>query len=147
MKNLVLALLLTLALAACGTHPQPTPEHEVDPSTPTQPTPGKSPLPEPAQSPLSPLPTPPENLVAAAAVAYLSAELDLSPEEITVLSYESVQWRDTSLGCPQPGMMYAQVITAGYRFRLEAAGEQYNVHTDQTGQSIIICPSNLQKTE
>ena len=130
-RHIVLASLLTLVLAACGTPPQ-TPEPEESPLSPS--------------IPLSPLSTPPANPVAAAAVAYLAAELDLSPREVTVLSSESVQWSDTSLGCPQPGMMYAQVVTPGYRFRLEAAGEQYDVHTDKTADSIIICRPTSEKT-
>ena len=46
-------------------------------------------------------------------------------------------WRTSSLGCifitgscPQPGFMYAQVITPGYRVVLEYAGKQYIYHTD-----------------
>ena len=31
--------------------------------------------------------------------------------EITVAALEAVKWPDTSLGCPQPDTMYAQVIT------------------------------------
>jgi hypothetical protein len=137
MRYLALLSLLTLVLVACGPIPQPS--TEANTSTPVQPTPGESPLSEPEVSPLSPLPTPPADPVAAAAVAHLAAELDTSAEEVTVLSSEAVEWRDTSLGCPQPGMMYAQVITPGYRFLLQAKGREYDVHTDQTGQSVVTC--------
>jgi hypothetical protein len=89
-------------------------------------------------SPISPLPTP-STPALIAAVAHLAAELDISPEEVNALSSEPVEWPDASLGCPQPGMMYAQVVTPGYLFLLEAAGEQYEVHTDLTGQSVVVC--------
>jgi hypothetical protein len=79
--------------------------------------------------------------VASEAAAYLAAELNISPDEVTILSFEPVYWPDASLGCPQPGMMYAQVISPGYRIVLEAGGERYDLHTDQTGQQIIICGS------
>jgi hypothetical protein len=72
-------------------------------------------------------------------VTYLAAELDVTSEEVAMLSSEPVEWPDTSLGCPQPGEMYAQVITPGYRFLLQAKGQEYEVHTDQTGQSVVIC--------
>ena len=63
--------------------------------------------------------------------------LEVSSEEIEVLEVEDVEWPDTSLGCPEPGMAYAQVITPGYRITLEAAGETYEVHTG--GQQMVVC--------
>jgi len=136
MRHLALLSLLALLLAACGPRPQPT--SEAGPGTPAQPGPGESPLPEPGISPVSPLPSPPAE-PAAAAVTHLAAELNVSPEEVRVLSSEPVEWSDASLGCPQPGMMYAQVITPGYRFLLEAGEKRYEVHTDRTGRSVVIC--------
>jgi hypothetical protein len=152
------ALLLTLALVGCALTAEPVPEPI--PTTPSEPTPepiadtppparpaptetpapqtGTSPLPEPGLSPISPLPGPPMP-AASAAVAYLADELGITPQEVTVLASEPVEWADASLGCPQPGMMYAQVITPGYSFLLDAAGKQYKVHTDLTGQSVIVC--------
>jgi len=127
-QHLTLLFLLTLLLAACGLRPQPTRETG----------PGESPLPEPGMSPISPSPEPATE-PASAAVAHLAAELGISLEEVTVLSFEAVQWSDASLGCPQPGMMYAQVVTPGYRFFLEAEGERYEVHTDRTGRSVVVC--------
>lgn len=69
-----------------------------------------------------------------AAVRALSEQRSVPPEEITVAAWEPVDWPDTSLGCPQPGMMYAQVIVPGYLVFLEARGETFRVHTDQAGQ-------------
>ena len=142
-RYLGLLSLLVLALAACGPQPQPTPE--AVPAAPVRPSPESalpepdaSPLPQPGMSPISPLPVPPTPALTAA-VAHLAAELDISPEEVNALSSEPVEWPDASLGCPQPGMMYAQVVTPGYLFLLEAAGEQYEVHTDLAGQSVVVC--------
>jgi hypothetical protein len=73
-----------------------------------------------------------------AAVRALSEQLDVPPEEITVAAWEPVDWPDTSIGCPQPGMMYAQVIVPGYVVFLEARGETFRVHTDQAGQRVCI---------
>ncbi len=50
-------------------------------------------------------------------------------DEITVVSTEEVEWSDTSLGCPEPDGMYAQMITPGYLIVLETGGESYNYHT------------------
>ena len=45
---------------------------------------------------------------------------------------------DSGLGCPQPGMMYAQFITPGYRMVLEVGGELHEYHTDQAA-SVVWC--------
>jgi hypothetical protein len=67
----------------------------------------------------------------------LARKLGLASEAIRVVSVEAVEWRDTSLGCPQPGMMYAQVITPGYRVVLQAGGQRYDYHTD-TGRFVVL---------
>ncbi len=71
----------------------------------------------------------------------LAEKLGIPAGEIQVVSSEAVDWPDTSLGCPQPGMMYAQVITPGYRIVLEAKGKQYTAHTDRVGGRVIFCPA------
>jgi len=75
----------------------------------------------------------------AAAIADLSKQSSVPPEDITLVSMEAVEWSDSSLGCPQEGFMYAQVITPGYLIMLEANGEQFAYHTDQEGNSIVQC--------
>jgi hypothetical protein len=68
----------------------------------------------------------------------LAQQLNLAPDDIQLISVEEVDWSDTSLGCPQPGMMYAQVITPGFRVILEAGGQRYEYHTD-TGRFVVLC--------
>lgn len=62
----------------------------------------------------------------------------IDEEQITVISVEVVNWPDTSLGCPQPGMMYAQVITPGYRILLSYGGQTYQYHSDR-GDHVVYC--------
>jgi hypothetical protein len=62
------------------------------------------------------------------AKADLSTRIGTVAGDITLVSAEAVQWRDTSLGCPQPGMNYLMVITPGYLVKLEAGGEIYEYH-------------------
>jgi hypothetical protein len=68
----------------------------------------------------------------------LAQRLGVAVDQIQLVSVEAVDWSDTSLGCPQPGMMYAQVITPGYRVVLEAGGKQYDYHTDE-GRFVVLC--------
>jgi len=59
-------------------------------------------------------------------------------KEVRLVSVEAVQWSDASLGCPKPGMVYAQVITPGFLVVLEAMGDEYEYHTDQ-GRFVVLC--------
>ncbi|HEU65152.1 MAG TPA: hypothetical protein ENN57_00615 [Chloroflexi bacterium] len=59
-------------------------------------------------------------------------------EHVTVVAVKAVNWPDTSLGCPEPGMVYAQVITPGYRILLSYGGQTYEYHSDQ-GDRVVYC--------
>ena len=74
----------------------------------------------------------------AAAVEDLSEQTGVPPGQITLVSMEAVEWGDSSLGCPQPGFMYAQVITPGFKIVLEADGQEYTYHSDQ-GSNAVLC--------
>ena len=58
--------------------------------------------------------------------------------QVIVESVEDVEWRDSSLGCPQPGMMYAQVITPGFRIVLQLNGARYTYHGDLS-RRVTLC--------
>jgi hypothetical protein len=67
----------------------------------------------------------------------LMGRLNVTEEAIVVKSVEAVEWPNTSLGCPQPGMMYLQVITPGFRIVLTANGQDYDYHT--TMEQALLC--------
>lgn len=58
----------------------------------------------------------------------LAQRLSIKGDSIEVIKAESVQWPDASLGCPKPGMMYAQMVTPGYQIILSVGGEEYDYH-------------------
>ncbi len=68
----------------------------------------------------------------------LADKLATSADYISVVDVEGRRWNDSSLGCPQPGHQYLQVITDGYRLTLEHEGRQYTYHTDR--RRIFACP-------
>jgi len=70
--------------------------------------------------------------------AALAHELALAEADITVVEMEETEWRDSSLGCPEPGMNYLQVITPGYKITLEAQGKRYEYHSD-TNRRVVRC--------
>jgi len=65
--------------------------------------------------------------------ADLASRLGVTESEISLVSVEAVTWNDTSLGCPEKGMMYIQVLTPGFHFILEVDGTQYDYRTDDLG--------------
>jgi hypothetical protein len=74
------------------------------------------------------------------AAMVLAAELGLTLQAVSVQSVEPVDWPDAGLGCPLPGMAYAQVITPGYLIKLAAADAEYAVHMDVAGTAIVCLP-------
>ncbi len=53
----------------------------------------------------------------------------ISTVSVKILDVEKVDWGDASLGNPEPGMMYAQIITPGFKMSLAAGGSTYMYHT------------------
>lgn len=58
----------------------------------------------------------------------LSGRLDVGAEDIVVVAAILTEWPDSSLGCPQPGMQYAQVLTDGSLITLAIDGDTYDYH-------------------
>jgi hypothetical protein len=50
----------------------------------------------------------------------------------------SIVWPDSSLGCPQDSMVYAQVLTPGYLIVLETGGKVYEYHANRDTY-VIFC--------
>jgi hypothetical protein len=73
----------------------------------------------------------------AAARADLGERLEVPASEIELLEARHVTWSDSSLGCPQPGMAYMQVLTPGVLIRLGAAGQEYRYHGGARGRPAL----------
>ena len=59
-------------------------------------------------------------------------------EQLVIVRAESVVWNDGSLGCPEPGMMYTQMLVNGYWVVIEAAGQKYDFRVG-SGGSFRLC--------
>lgn len=108
-----------LILAACGSGP----------------TEGQSPLATPPEEQVATPPNVPEGVKLS--IADLAKRLGIDASQIEAVRIEPVDWPDTSLGCPQPGQAYAQVITPGYLVILTAGGQEYEYHTNLS--QIVTC--------
>jgi hypothetical protein len=68
----------------------------------------------------------------------LAERLSIEINDIEVTQAEAVTWPNASLGCPQPGMAYAEVLTPGYLILLQANNQTFEYHTSQ-GTEVIYC--------
>jgi hypothetical protein len=95
------------------------------------------------ENPLEPLPAQPggeidaETRLADLAKGDLAQHLGLSADQIQIITVTAVDWPDASLGCPQPGKMYAQMITPGYQIILAAQGQEYEYHANLA--DVVLC--------
>lgn len=59
--------------------------------------------------------------------------------EVEVVSIESQDFNDASLGCPEAGKLYAQVITPGFRVVVSADGDEYDYRVGQDSLEFTRC--------
>ncbi len=69
---------------------------------------------------------------------YPDREFDL--DSIYLERFSHVIWEDTSLGYPDEGKFYEQVLTPGYEIHFTVGNQLFIMRTDATGQ-LIVCPS------
>lgn len=105
------------AATAAPTEPEPTMTDDQPPPR-QQPPPSTGAVPEPYL----------ERVIADA-----SERSGLPRDRLEVTRAQAVQWRDGSLGCPEPGMMYTQAIVDGYWVELAATGQRFDYRLDGRG--------------
>lgn len=72
-----------------------------------------------------------------AAIADLAERLEVDPEQIEAVSGRKVLWRDGSIGCPKPDMMYIQAVQEGALIELRADEELYRYHSNLRGPPFL----------
>jgi hypothetical protein len=85
----------------------------------------------------------PTNLFAQLARQEAAKQLGMAVEQLTIDKIETVSWRDSSLGCAEPGKAYAQVITPGVRVAMSGGGQKIEVHGDTSGR-MVVCKNPTQ---
>ena len=71
----------------------------------------------------------------------LAAQINVDISQIESVKVEAVTWPDSSLGCPQPGMMYSQILVDGYRVTLKANAAEFDYHTQGTEEFVLCKPT------
>lgn len=132
---LVAAIVLIVAVA-CGDNG----EDETDPEEATAAPTSASGTPAlPLDTPTPPARETVPGEIEAAARKLLADELEVDEGGLKLDSSEIVQWSDASLGCPQEGMGYAQVVTPGHKLVYDLAGTSHAVHTNSDGSHMVVC--------
>lgn len=133
-------LLITLLCIACGggeTASRPPLQAPTSVSRPSV-----TPATQPGTTPTRPAATAPATGGAPAsgldraianAQTDLARRLGVTAQSIQVSAAEAKEWPNSALGCPEPGMMYMQVITPGYQVVLTVGGKNYPYHGDRSG--------------
>jgi hypothetical protein len=130
MLRRILFGLIWMLMVGCGTSAAPT----ASPAAAPSPTPVRAPAPTPGVD-VSGDPQL-QNLIAEAR-ADLVARTGVPAESMRVVRADAREWPDASIGCPQRGVLYIQVITPGYLLVLDVGGKQYEYHTDM--QRVVLC--------
>ena len=65
----------------------------------------------------------------------LAQRLSAPETEITVVDARGVVWSNSSLGCPQPGMVYADVLTPGFIILLNINDQEYEYHAGKSSDA------------
>lgn len=91
----------------------------------------------------------PRTLATVAAQADAARQNRLATADVMIMTTNPVNWPDASLGCPQPGRVYGQVITPGFLVILSVSGQELEYHTGE-GESaaeipVVDCTDNPNK--
>ena len=151
-RPLLVALLTLAAVAgACTSGPAaPTTPPTMLTTTPTMPvatgTPGPTPIstaiPDPSipLAPITPVPgdgvSVPQGIVDAV-LADAAARTGVAVADITVVEAASVTWPNGALGCPQPGMVYTDMIVPGYHVVVEAGSKRLDYRFGMNGAPLL----------
>ena len=95
----------------------------------------------PAGEPLAMAQIPRE--VRRAVVADAAKRFKVAASAVVLTHAEQVTWSDGSLGCPEPGRVYAQMLVGGFRVVAKTSGGELTYNTDARGtvKSCAIAPA------
>jgi hypothetical protein len=119
----------------------------LDPDEPIKATPVQEIIPMPVGvTPVSP-PDPVAQELVDRAMNDLTQRKGIALEEIKLDYFAYVAWPNTSLGCPEPGMFYADMLVDGYQILLRVGLQVYSYHGATSGDGPALCEGIGQKLD
>jgi hypothetical protein len=73
-----------------------------------------------------------------AVVTDAARRFNVAESAVVLARAEQLTWSDGSLGCPQAGHMYTQMLVAGFRVVAKTSAGELTYHTDSRG-SVVSC--------
>ena len=71
-----------------------------------------------------------------AVVADAAKRFGVEPSAVVLVKAEKVTWSDASLGCAEPGHLYAQMLVEGFRIVAKTQAGSLTYNTDSGGNAI-----------
>jgi hypothetical protein len=145
-KTLIIFMIGFILLTACA---QPTSSGVYPPPVAISVTPTNiAGYPAPTTQPTKVPPTPthiPVDLTPAqmAADQAVSKKYNIPIDQIKIVSTEAVTWPNGCLGVVIPGMLCTDMIVDGFSIKLEVNGQQFEIHTNQDGTSVVDAAQQL----
>lgn len=152
-KTLVIVVAAAL-LAACTAmtppgQPTPDPPPTARPAATGSPPPDGQTRPPIGTPPVVPVPETPAGVVGEVPQQIMEALVDETAAlaqvplaDVRVTRAEAVTWRDGSLGCPEPGMVYTLALVDGYWVMLEVGDQTYDWRMGESGlPGAVLCPA------
>lgn len=96
-------------------------------------------IPHPAGTPVTTSAIPPA--VRRAVVADAAQRFRVAANGVVLTQAERVTWPDSSLGCPEPGQVYGQMLVAGFRVLAKTVEGELLYHTDTRGTVLNCAPA------
>lgn len=137
----ILIVLATLTVqAAIATEPAATPRGIAPPTRLPDPRPPVSASGEPVATATMP------REVRRAVVADAAKRFKVAESAVVLVHAEKFVWSDSALGCPEPGVIYTQMLVHGFRVVAKTSAGSLTYNTD-SGDRAVICGAHGMKTD
>jgi hypothetical protein len=130
--SVVLAMTAAIPLAACGGERPPVRTGIAPPTRIPDPASAAGPIGEPV--PAANIPRD----VRRAVVADAARRFKVDENAVVLTQAQKVSWSDASLGCPEPGRQYAQMLVEGFRVVAKTGAGSLTYNTDAGGR-VVSC--------
>ncbi len=110
-----------------------TPSGAYPPPGSVEPTPTVGAYPGPTTQPIQAGPTAAQQ----AAIKQVSTKYNIPADQIKIISTVTMTWNNGCMGVVIPGVLCTDVMVDGFIVKLEANGQQFEIHSNKDGTSVV----------